>query len=1001
MDHQQNLSAISELYQHVGISFTEDETIALEKHLANGGGSYLVNEKGSELASIAHDIKSTLQQKVRDLISQIDHLNSSYVLLLSGFFEHIDWYQLEAPTSAKLHDVKCYYRDDIDIVKIESYLLSLTDRDEFLQKLYYITIGYSHSRWINRKSIPPKQSNIEKVDLLHLNLIEKRRDFYFVGERDVARVSWSKLTDVVKEIHSVPLLSKLLSAPSFSLAIHVLERLERVMRDTHYHDYEIAKPAIHNVADENMARFVKMRFKFNDVELTQKMVDYGSDKSIEIALNNCERWPEDEYKQIIKACLTANPSQVVKICKEEGLFACLGKSYIDFLWQDKSLHEPLMECALYLETESEHYRYYDDDEEGKFGEEDASGLGRVILKMITEYPEKLAQVKPGGLVYIIVKLANLSQFKAILPYILPAINKSTRAQKSIAKRLAREDISELVALGWIDAKLKGHRQAAFYTLKYMATPDTVPYLKLLLQNKKISQTEVAAVKALLGELGEIDEDTQVELADTSKYKVKKPELIAELVTDEFQLLFGEGRESDLAWLIDKSSSFKKPPLAQYLIDMVHSVTPVNRAKIAHYLINTWDCRQEYDDELLSAKRKNYDFITVLVGYFADDSLVPEFEKQINKWKKINYHSSIRIIRALGTINTTYSLAALHEISTKSSYSDALANAAIDILAETAKLRGIGYRDLTDLLVPDFGLTKQGITLPVGDKDYVVTLNGDFTLRVTNSLTNRVTKSLPKAGSNEDPELRASAEQTFKTLRTNIKKVAKKQAPRMVSAFYAARCWTKDYWQQLFIDHSLMNILAQAFVWQDADSLKSFRISEDGSLIDYEDEVVVLADESQIRLFHPVFADTTEIEQWQAHLDDYELSPLIEQFDRVNSLPELAEIESDFAHNSIDVSVGDVNSIAKKWNMPINQEGSYYSDFSYTSALLNHVLEFGFDSYRPGDYFDDIITVTEIRIWNRETYKNDIANAPKPLIAMAYEIKKALQEKSKVSEEVTA
>jgi hypothetical protein len=101
---------------------------------------------------------------------------------------------------------------------------------------------------------------------------------------------------------------------------------------------------------------------------------------------------------------------------------------------------------------------------------------------------------------------------------------------------------------------------------------------------------------------------------------------------------------------------------------------------------------------------------------------------------------------------------------------------------------------------------------------------------------------------------------------------------------ASKQWPLDRWQRLFLQHPLLQVVGRSLIWQ-TDKQVSFRIAEDLSLVDVNDDPVVLAADSQIRLWHPLYALEGEQQQWQEYLADYELEPIVDQLHAPHQLPQ--------------------------------------------------------------------------------------------------------------------
>ena len=305
------------------------------------------------------------------------------------------------------------------------------------------------------------------------------------------------------------------------------------------------------------------------------------------------------------------------------------------------------------------------------------------------------------------------------------------------------------------------------------------------------------------------------------------------------------------------------------------------------------------------------------------------------------------------MDTPYALSYVHEVYTRSIYSYALHEAAKKTLTAAAKRRQVSLLDLFDELTPSFELGPEGLVLDVGPYHYTVSVATDLSLRICNEQTAKTTKSLPKAKTNEDPAKRQAAESAFKFLRGNLKKVAKQQAKRLQEALICDRTWPVARWRTLFLEHPLLGILGQGFIWhhRNADHiLGSFRISEDHSLIDAEDEEIKLADSDSVGLWHPIAATDEEIAAWREHFQDYEISSLLDQLGQSRLRPTEAEMQSEAITRFQGVKVEQfiVKRFMESWNYSIHdQDGSHIFGYDRRFPLLQLtvVLETeGMDAY---------------------------------------------------------
>jgi hypothetical protein len=167
---------------------------------------------------------------------------------------------------------------------------------------------------------------------------------------------------------------------------------------------------------------------------------------------------------------------------------------------------------------------------------------------------------------------------------------------------------------------------------------------------------------------------------------------------------------------------------------------------------------------------------------------------------------------------------------------------------------------------------------------------------------------------------------------------------MAKALLAGRTWPAIRWQWLFVEHPLFRSLAQSLIWsrrgKDGQISATFRLAEDLSLIDYEDEPVVLADNDIIALWHPVESTAAIAEGWRWHIEDYALKPLLEQVSLpvVELKPEWCQENRLVAYQGYVLNQGKLKGLLAKWDYrtaPVGDGGYIYSH----SLLLNeaHLL----------------------------------------------------------------
>ncbi|MGI5187176.1 DUF4132 domain-containing protein [Promicromonospora sp. CA-289599] len=207
--------------------------------------------------------------------------------------------------------------------------------------------------------------------------------------------------------------------------------------------------------------------------------------------------------------------------------------------------------------------------------------------------------------------------------------------------------------------------------------------------------------------------------------------------------------------------------------------------------------------------------------------------------------------------------------------------------DIAERNGWDAEQLADRTVQTAGFDDDGILrLDLGgsDGERVVTgrITETFTLELRNS-DGKVVKALPAQRVSDDGETYAEAKRQLKESRAELKAVVALQTQRFAEAMATGRTWSFADWREFVLGHPLMWRLAARLVWAaeapGADGAVTFRPGDGGALIGVDDEDVALPEDARISLVHAVtLGDDAQrgTPAWQAHLADYELTPLFDQ-----------------------------------------------------------------------------------------------------------------------------
>lgn len=511
----------------------------------------------------------------------------------------------------------------------------------------------------------------------------------------------------------------------------------------------------------------------------------------------------------------------------------------------------------------------------------------VIRQLVVRRPDDLAAVPVKDLVNVLPVLDTAS-VKAALPALTAIITGSSAKglRAAMAGLAAHIPPASMLEAGWLNKPPKNLLLTCRDVLLVHSDPAAGPLLAQLLAGGKLDAASASSVQQRLNQLGLAgqgalaSEESQADAAsptpaaggvdlEAQLASIKRlSAAIKPFDTPELLALCAPLSEHAARVLLHVSAIAEGglPPLAGELLARIPAD---NRARLALALVQQWIASE--------GEPKQRWALRLLPGH-ADDRVVDVLVAAVQAWNRPRLQRAAAAVEHLGEVDSLYALLRVQEISESRSLKDQVQRTARIALRAAAARRKMSVPELFDELTPDFGLG-QGLTVTVGPQSYRVELQGDLSLRVVND-RNKASKTVPAVKDEAlKPEWEAATAQ-LKTLATSLKTVVKQQAPRMLAALVSGKRWPLERWQRLFVGHPLLRIVGRSLIWraEDAPGLArtSFRLAEDFSLVDVEDEAVTLPAGCSISLWHPATAQPGEREAWQAYMADYELEALVDQ-----------------------------------------------------------------------------------------------------------------------------
>ncbi|WP_119727238.1 DUF4132 domain-containing protein [Thermomonospora amylolytica] len=260
-----------------------------------------------------------------------------------------------------------------------------------------------------------------------------------------------------------------------------------------------------------------------------------------------------------------------------------------------------------------------------------------------------------------------------------------------------------------------------------------------------------------------------------------------------------------------------------------------------------------------------------LGWFGDGETARRLTPLIRAWPgEGGHHKAVAGLDVLAAIGSDVALLQLHGIAEKARFKGLKARAQ-EKIGEVAAGLGLSAEQLSDRLVPDLGLDADGsMVLDYGPRRFTVGFDEQLKPHVTDEDGKR-RKALPKPGAKDDPELASAAYKRFADLKKDVRLVADAQVRRLERAMVTRRRWTPAEFRGLFVEHPLVWHIARRLVWlaETEDGTTAFRVAEDRTFADADDDVVDLPERAAVGIAHPLDLGE-DVPAWSEVFADYEI-----------------------------------------------------------------------------------------------------------------------------------
>ncbi len=290
----------------------------------------------------------------------------------------------------------------------------------------------------------------------------------------------------------------------------------------------------------------------------------------------------------------------------------------------------------------------------------------------------------------------------------------------------------------------------------------------------------------------------------------------------------------------------------------------------------------------------YEWIAMMSAALGDDRTALLFKSLIKSWQYREgslRKKAIASLPLLADMNSPTSLMALVGM-THAQEVPRVYDTAVKWLSTVAHRKGMGWHELSDRVIPDCGLDQRGTRIfDVGEgQALMLILDKNFEPRLRDMNTGKVYRDLTTYKGGDAEQLQV-AMRNWELMKSKLEEVIQIQTRRMEEAMITGRTWSVKDFQEVILHHPLMVNFSKRLVWGvfDADHtlVHSFRVSDEGELLDLEDDPMELDVESMlIGVAHPVTMGNALTQKWADSLGDYEIFTPFDQVGRsIYTVPE--------------------------------------------------------------------------------------------------------------------
>ncbi len=278
----------------------------------------------------------------------------------------------------------------------------------------------------------------------------------------------------------------------------------------------------------------------------------------------------------------------------------------------------------------------------------------------------------------------------------------------------------------------------------------------------------------------------------------------------------------------------------------------------------WALAMEWVDHGMATP---HGWMFLAMGHLGSDGIPRRLTPWIRKKLREGQSAAAMIgVEVLGMIPRDIALLHLGSLSRGSG---PIERRAQELIQKLARIQNLDPEELEERLIPDLDLDPDGgCALDFGPRRFEVRFDEHLVPQIFDPDTRERLRALPRPARTDDPAKAAAAAERWKGLKADARTVTTQIRRRLERAMLERRLWKRGAFRTLFLQHPLLSLVARRLLWGqwEGGRYRPFRIAEDGSFADSDDQTLSLPDYARIGVPHPL--ELPDLSRWQEIIGDY-------------------------------------------------------------------------------------------------------------------------------------